>query len=96
MAQIPPHLGGGDNDAPDEHEIQELQDELCYDLNDVERRTWLKIMLGWSLHAIAKDEGVSHPAIYARLRGSKSGGGMVGKNRFVWFWWNLRRVGGEV
>ena len=93
MAHIPEHLAAGENDGPDEAEIKELQDELCYDLNEVERRTFLRIMQDWTLHEIAKDEGVSHPAIYCRIRGKDGKSGMVLKNRFVWFWWHMRKDG---
>jgi hypothetical protein len=77
----------------DETETLELQDELCYDLNPVERRTWLKIIFGQSLLDIAKDEGVKRPAIYSRIRGSKKSRGMIHKNFYVARWWELRQKG---
>jgi len=93
VPHIPQHLSHGEAEPYNEEELRELQDELCYNLNDVERRTFLRIMQDWTLHEIARDEGVSHPAIYCRLRGKDGKSGMVKKNRFVWFWWHLRRLG---
>ena len=90
---FPDHLTRGESDEVDGDERQELQDVLCYGLNNVQRHTWLRIMDDWTVHEIAKDEGVTHPAIYCRLRGKDGTGGMVAKNRFVWFWWQLRLRG---
>lgn len=93
VPHIPGFLARGERDDVDEQELLELRNELCYGLNEVERRTWLKVMLGWKIPQIAADEGVSHVAIYSRLRGRDGSGGMVKKNRFVWFWWQLRQHG---
>lgn len=72
---------------------QELRDELCYGLNQTERRTWLKIINGQSLLDIAADEGVQRSAIYSRIRGSRKSKGMIHKNFYVARWWQLRQRG---
>ena len=77
----------------DEQETAELQDELCYDLNPLERRTWVKIIFGQSVLDIAKDEGVRRAAIYSRIRGSSKSRGMIHKNFYVARWWQLRQKG---
>ena len=75
-----------------------LDDSRFYvNLNDLERRTWRRILSGLSINAIAADEGVSRSAIYQRIEGNRFGqGGMIGKNFWVLLWWRLRRrmVGG--
>ena len=64
-------------------------------LTPVERQTWLKILRAQSIASIAKEEGVSRAAIYARIQGNRKGqGGMVGKNFWVLLWWRLRRRNG--
>ena len=78
----PPH--GGELDP-------ELVDEVCENLTEVERRTWLAIIDRRSIPDIARDEGVSHAAIYERIRGRKGAGGMIAKNRYVSRWWELRQ-----
>ena len=61
-------------------------------LNDVERRTWRQILSASSINAIAREEGVSRAAIYARIQGNSKGqGGMIGKNVWVLLWWRLRQ-----
>lgn len=77
---------------PDEGELAELVEELSYNLNPLERRTWLKLMDGQPVEHIAADEGVTRTAIYERIRGnSKAWGGMVKKNDYVRHWWERRR-----
>src|SRR5438034_1038026 len=49
---------------PDESELTELIEELSYNLNPLERRTWLKLMDGQPIEHIAADEGVTRTAIY--------------------------------
>jgi hypothetical protein len=70
-----------------------LDDPRFYiNLTEVERRTWRQILSGVSLSAIAKSDGVSRNAIYARIQGNRFGhGGMIGKNFWVLLWWRLRR-----
>src|SRR5262245_47177761 len=57
-------------DGQDSTEYQELVAELSYNLNLLERRTWLKLMDGQPIEHIAADEGVTRTAIYERIRGS--------------------------
>ena len=66
-------------------------------LNDLERRTWRQILSAISINAIARQEGVSRAAIYARIQGNSKGqGGMIGKNVWVLLWWRVRqRLTGE-
>ena len=45
-----------------------------------------------SVASIAKEEGVSRAAIYARIQGNSRGqGGMIAKNFWVLLWWRLRQ-----
>jgi hypothetical protein len=81
------------NDMTDNDENQELQNELCYGLNETERRTWIKIIYGQTLLDIAKDEGVRRTAVYSRIRGSRKSKGMIHKNFYVARWWLLRQAG---
>ena len=55
-------------------------------LNDVERRTWRQILAAIPIGTIARNEGVSRQAIYARLLGRRGYGGMIGKNYWVLIW----------
>src|ERR1035437_9347259 len=68
------------------------QQRLFVNLNPLERETWRKILQAQSIASIAKQEGVSRAAIYARIQGNKIGrGGMVAKNFWVLLWWLLRQ-----
>jgi hypothetical protein len=64
---------------------------LSAGLNAVERRTWWRILDGWSIEAIADADGVTRAAIYCRIRGARGRGGMVSKNVWVAEWWNRRQ-----
>ena len=66
---------------------------LSAGLNRIERRTWWRILDGWSIDAIAAAERVERAAIYSRIRGSgsKGNGGMVKKNPWVARWWEARK-----
>jgi hypothetical protein len=59
-----------------------LDDPRYYvNLNEVEQRTWRRLLSGASINAIANEEGVSRSAVYARILGNRYGhGGMIGKN----------------
>ena len=70
--------------AEESAEYRELVDEVCENLNETERRTWLRIIDGRSILDVAEEEGVSRPAVYDRLRR------MVKKNRYVAIWWRLK------
>jgi hypothetical protein len=61
--------------------------EIMYGLSRPERRTWLTLLMGSTIEDLALSEGVSRPAIYARIRGNKGRGGMIRKNVFVLAWW---------
>jgi hypothetical protein len=67
------------------------QPKYYINLNDIECQTWRQILSGRSIAAIAKDEGVSRAAIYARIEGTHGYGGMIGKNFWVLLWWRLRK-----
>lgn len=74
------------------------QARLFVNLNPLERQTWCKILSAQSVASIAKEEGVSRAAIYARIQGNIKGqGGMIGKNVWVLLWWRLRQrlTGGQ-
>jgi DNA-binding CsgD family transcriptional regulator len=64
---------------------------LLRGLTPMERRTWRRLLDGWSVDAIAVADGASRAAVYARIRGSHGRGGMVRKNAFVAAWWRRRR-----
>jgi len=69
----------------------ELVEEVCYNLTPIERSTWLRILDGQCLLAIAEQDHVSHVAIYERIRGNSKGhGGMISKNDYVRHWWKRR------
>ena len=75
-------------------DLKPLLRELMYALNRTERRTWLLLLLGYSIVEIARKERVSRPAIYARIRGNrKKQGGMIRKNEYVAIWWRNQRNG---
>jgi hypothetical protein len=75
----------------DEAEQIELREELCYGLSPKEKDTWLQIINGQSIPAIAAAEKVTHPAIYCRIRGHRRTKGMIHKNAYVARWWELRK-----
>ena len=82
---------GDVEEAPEQPEIQFLE-KLFINLNAVERETWRKILSAQSVASIAKEEGVSRQAIYARIQGNRKGqGGMIAKNFWVLLWWQLRQ-----
>lgn len=57
------------------------QERLFVNLTLIERETWRKILAAQSIASIAKEEGISRAAIYARIEGDCKGrGGMVAKN----------------
>jgi DNA-directed RNA polymerase specialized sigma24 family protein len=62
-------------------EYRELVEEVSRSLNEIERRTWLKILDGRSILDIADEEGVSRAAIYDRISR------MVSKNAYCQIWW---------
>jgi len=63
-----------------------------YGLTKTERRTWLLLLLGYSIVETARKENVSRSAIYERIRGNSKGqGGMIRKNDYVWIWWRDQR-----
>ncbi len=62
------------------------------DLTRIERRTWRRILAGWAIDTIARADGISRAAVYARIRGSDGRGGMVRKNPYVARWWAGRRA----
>jgi hypothetical protein len=72
-------------EAEESPEYKELLDEVCQNLNYVERRTWLKIIDGRSILEIADEEGVRRQAIYSRIKG------MVRKNDYCAIWWRLKK-----
>jgi hypothetical protein len=83
-------------DHPPEDEASDAafseREHLFINLNPVERGTWRKILAAQSITSIAKEEGVSRAAIYARIQGNRFGqGGMIGKNFWVLLWWRLRQ-----
>src|ERR1700733_6319615 len=71
-------------EAEDNPDYRELVDEVCQNLNEIERRTWLKIIDGRSILDIAAEDGVSRSAIYDRIRR------MVEKNSYCAIWWRLK------
>lgn len=65
---------------------------FCVNFDEVERRTWSQILSTIGINAIAREEGVSRAAIYARIQGNSKGqGGMTGENVWVLLWWRMRQ-----
>jgi hypothetical protein len=77
--------------APEDEIDMELVDEVSINLTPLERRTWLQILEGRTIPDIARDQGVSHAAIYSRIRGKDGHGGMAARNPYVGAWWELRQ-----
>ena len=68
------------------------QPRLFVNLNPIERETWRKILAARTIAEIAKEEGTSRAAIYARIRGNNLGqGGMIAKSLWVLLWWRSRQ-----
>jgi len=91
---IPPGGGQPPGGAPDSDDPPPFwdQERFFVNLNETERRTWEKILKGQPIKDIAREEGVSRQAIYARIVGnSKHQGGMIGKNFWVLMWWLARQ-----
>lgn len=59
-------------------------------LTPCERRTWRRLLDAWPVETIPRADGVSRAAVYARIRGTRGGGGMVRKNPWVRRWWQTR------
>ncbi|MCZ6774153.1 MAG: hypothetical protein O7G83_19525 [Proteobacteria bacterium] len=78
-------------DHPPEAIDTELLKEVCANLTTLERQTWLLILDGRSIPDIARDQGVTHVAVYERIRGKKGRRGMIRKNSYVRRWWELRQ-----
>jgi hypothetical protein len=77
--------------APEPQELID-QSRLFVNLNPIECDTWRKLLGGRSIASIARDEGVSRPASYARIQGNRKGqGGMISKNYWVLLWWRVRQ-----
>ena len=77
--------------APEPRAFEE-QAKLFVNLNPLERETWRKLLAARSIASIAREEGVSRSAIYARIEGnSRCQGGMISKNPWILLWWRLRR-----
>ena len=68
-----------------------LLENICRNLSPLERQTWLSILDGRSIPDIARDHGVTHVAVYERIRGKKGHGGMIRKNPYVRRWWEVRQ-----
>jgi len=79
-----------DQDQPDDTTNNELREELCYSLSRKQRQTWLKLIHGQSILAIAIEEHVTRQAIYSRIRGTRRTKGMIDRNYYVARWWKLR------
>lgn len=63
-------------------------DESRYyvNLNETERRIWRQVLLARPIAEIARNEGVTRPAIYSRLLGKRGRGGMIEKSYWVLLW----------
>lgn len=91
VPRFSPRILSGQTDTPKSDFIP-LYREIMYGLSRLERRTWLPLLFGRSLDEVAKSQGVSRAAIYARIRGNSKGqGGMIRKNDYVAIWWCMQR-----
>ncbi len=79
VVEADPQIG-----SEDSAEYRELLEEVCQNLNDIERRTWLRILDKIPILEIAEEDKVTRAAIYDRLRR------MVAKNDYVAIWWRLK------
>jgi hypothetical protein len=71
---------------------REQQGRLFVNLTPTECETWRKLLRAQSVASIAREEGVSRNAIYARIQGNARGqGGMIAKNPWILLWWRLRQ-----
>jgi hypothetical protein len=59
-------------------------------LTDIERATWASLLTTNNISLTATELRVTRQAIYARIRGTNSQGGMIKKNKWVARWWSLR------
>ena len=76
----PPQVEEG---FPDYLETVEV---VTYDLTPMEKRSFLRVTEdGFSILELAKEEGVSRPAIYCRFRRMRA------KNVFVQAWWTMKK-----
>lgn len=93
--QTLPNVGPSAAEEETEAEMQLWEKEKMYvNLNEIERRTWERILRGWTITDIAEEDRVSRQAILARIGGnSKNQGGMIGKNFHVLVWWLFRSKG---
>jgi len=87
---FPPDIAEPTNPAGPAPDLRE-QERLFVNLTPIERQTW-QILSAQSIASIAKEEGISRAAIYARIEGNGKGqGGMIAKNFWVLLWWLMRR-----
>ena len=88
---FPPDIAEPIAEAESTPDLRE-HERLFVNLTPVERETWRKILCAQSIASIAKEEGISRAAIYARIEGNGKGqGGMIAKNFWVLLWWIMRR-----
>jgi hypothetical protein len=88
---FPPDIAEPIAEAESTPDLRE-QERLYVNLTPVERETWRKILCAQSIASIAKEEGISRAAVYARIEGNGKGqGGMIAKNFWVLLWWLMRR-----
>jgi hypothetical protein len=60
-------------------------------LTDIERGTWASLLTTNNISLTSAELQVTRQAIYARIRGRNSQGGMIKKNKWVARWWVLRQ-----
>jgi len=89
--RFPPSCTEPNLDSKNVSDLKRLLREVMYSLSRIERRTWLLLLLGYSILDIAEHEKVTRVAIYERIRGNSKGqGGMIRKNDYVAIWWRRR------
>jgi hypothetical protein len=73
-------------DEEGSREYHETIEVVTYDLTPMEKRSFLRVTEdGFSILELAKEEGVSRPAIYCRFRCIRA------KNVFVQAWWTMKK-----
>jgi len=90
---VPRHEPESRREGPSSRRLADLLEfcrEITYGLNTLQRRTFLRLLLG-TLEDTANSFGISRAAVYSRIRGRDGNGGMIAQNEYVRIWWTGRK-----